>query len=482
MILVKAGEAGDLMMSAFNRLNLSRQFQLASIPILLAGTLLIAWQVGLQIEAGIDGMTRAYLGALISPHVQSLVNAEDLSEADRAALDQLLARTASGEDKIVTLRIWRRDGRHIVYSSTHVQSARALPTGKRVAPAFAVDLHPVASHLTKPESRADRNREPKLIEAYVPLHASRTGPVIATAELYYTTGGLTREARITQLQSWVVLMSMAVIVYVLLFRLVRRGSKTIDAQQGELNDKVKLLTELVAQNELLHDKVSRAAARTTALNEVFLRRISVDLHDGPGQDLGLALMQFESLGDTRTLGPGGGEAPFSASREFGAIRTLLQSALNDLRAISAGLQLPEVDKLSVGEIASRALRDYERKTGVKVILNATNGQACASLPVKITLYRLLQASLVNGFHHANGAEQRVAVKAEEGRLMVEVRDSGPGFDPATISTDGHFGLAGMRDRVEILGGSFDLQSASGQGTTIRVSLPLVVPGLEHEPP
>jgi signal transduction histidine kinase len=93
---------------------------------------------------------------------------------------------------------------------------------------------------------------------------------------------------------------------------------------------------------------------------------------------------------------------------------------------------------------------------------------------------LLQESLTNSFRHANGSAQHVEAKAADGRLTVEVSDRGTGFNPAAIIPEGHLGLVGMRERVEILGGSFDLQSTVGQGTTIRVTLPLVVPGLEQE--
>jgi signal transduction histidine kinase len=213
---------------------------------------------------------------------------------------------------------------------------------------------------------------------------------------------------------------------------------------------------------------------------VFLRRISADLHDGPGQDMGLALMQFESVGSHCMVCPDKTHGLLSNSEEFKTIRTAMQSALADLRAISAGLQLPEIDKLSPCEIAARAIRDYERKTGATVTLDSKSGTEPMSLSVKITLYRLLQEALTNGFRHAGGSGQHIEVRAEENRLRVQVSDRGEGFDPGVAATEGHMGLAGMRERIEILGGSFDLQSRPGQGTHIRVVLPLVVPGLEDE--
>jgi signal transduction histidine kinase len=224
--------------------------------------------------------------------------------------------------------------------------------------------------------------------------------------------------------------------------------------------------------------VRRAAARTTALNERFLRRISADLHDGPGQDLGLALLRFESLADVCR------DCPSPASRssptdDFRAVHSALQSALTDLRAISAGLQLPEIELFNIDEVAARAVRDYERKTNAKVRLTTAGDCADVSLPVRITLYRLLQESLANGFRHGGGTGQRVDVSIAGSQLNVTVSDSGPGFDPDGVSTHGPMGLAGMRERVEILGGSFQLQTGPGQGTVIRASLPLQVPGMEN---
>jgi signal transduction histidine kinase len=130
----------------------------------------------------------------------------------------------------------------------------------------------------------------------------------------------------------------------------------------------------------------RAAARTTALIERFLRRISADLHDGPGQDLAVALLRFESLASGCSHGIA--LQPRIGARRFprGAFRA--QSALTDLQAISAGLQLPEIDLLNIDEVA-RAVRDYERKTNARS--DSRRPATCdASLPVRITLYRLLQ--------------------------------------------------------------------------------------------
>jgi signal transduction histidine kinase len=119
------------------------------------------------------------------------------------------------------------------------------------------------------------------------------------------------------------------------------------------------------------------------------------------------------------------------------------------------------------------VRDYESKTTAKVGLETSVSGVQASERVKITLYRLLQESLANAFHHAKCENCRVVLGADEETLRVEVIDDGPGFDLRAAMEKGRLGLAGMRERVEVLGGTFELISGLGQGTTVRACLPLV---------
>jgi len=467
-------------MVAFSRLSLSRQFLVASFPILLLGMLAVGFWVGKTIERGVvnqlGSVTGLYVDSFIAQHLQHLLHTDTLDEAHRAALDTLLTETPLGQ-KIVAFKIWNREGR-ILYSTNPDMIGRKFPIGEGLAAALAGGVHSEVSDLSESENEPEKAKWSRLIETYSPVHADKLGTVLAAAEFYQTTDELARETRDAQLRSWLVVAGAMLAMYLLMFGLVRRGSQTIDAQRRELRDKVDALSDLLSQNAQLHDRISRAAARTTALNERFLRRIAADLHDGPGQDMGLALMRLESMSDICGNCPKlDGRVP-TLAEDFRSIQSALKSALDDLRSISSGLQLPEIERLQTGEIAARAVRDYERKTGAKVRLAATSDLPEASLPVKITLYRLLQESLANGFRHGRGADQRVEVSSADGQLAVSVRDGGPGFDPPKAASEGHLGLAGMRERVELLGGSFQLQSAPGRGTVIRASLPMRVAGAD----
>jgi signal transduction histidine kinase len=240
------------------------------------------------------------------------------------------------------------------------------------------------------------------------------------------------------------------------------------------------LSAALERNAKLDARVRGAAARATAVNERLLRRISADLHDGPGQDLGFALMRLEAMVGDRPCPAPSADAPGSRTEDVRAVRTSVESALAELRAVSAGLQLPDIEGLSVAEIAARAVRDYERKTGVKAGLQISGGPTDVAQPVKITLYRLLQESLANGFRHAGGIDQHVSLRQAGDRLTVTIRDGGPGFDGHEALARDRVGLAAMRERVAALGGSFELDAEPGRGTIVRATMPTHVPELDDE--
>jgi signal transduction histidine kinase len=459
------------MKNFFFRLSLWQQFLLLGFPILLAGTLLIGRWIGQQVEDSvvhrIGGVTALYVDSFVAPHVQVLLHANDLTPEDRSALNHLLADTPLGQ-KIAGLKIWGRDGR-VLYSSDPDQIGQQLQIDDGLSAALRGDIFSEISE--RSESQRARHGQPqaRVIETYTPIHADRLGKIIAVAEFYQVPDEVDREAGAAQRQSWMTFAATMLTMYLLLFAVVRRGSRTIVRQQNDLSDKVAQLTALNAQNTVLHQRVKRAAERATALNENFLQRISADLHDGPGQDLGFALMQLQTIDCCYAAKDC---AQPCIAQGLAPVRVAVEAALTDLRAISADLQLPDIDHLSLAELAARAVRDYESKTASKVQLQCSIPDVPASGRIKITLCRVLQESLANAFRHAHGKNCRVMVKGNAESITIEVSDEGPGFQPGGGRRKGRLGLAGMRERVEVAGGTFTIESAIARGTTVRAVLPL----------
>jgi signal transduction histidine kinase len=252
------------------------------------------------------------------------------------------------------------------------------------------------------------------------------------------------------------------LTYLLLAGIVKRGSDTIRRQQVELERRL-------TQNLRLHERVRQAAGRSAALNEQALRRISADLHDGPGQALALALLRLDAL-EAPCTDHDGGCARTRA--DFATVHSAVRDALSEIRAISAGLRLPELESLSLADVADRAIADHQRRGGVAVDHHFDGVPEQAPLPVKIALLRTLQEALSNATRHGRGSSVRVDLRGGPDSLCLRVSDRGPGFDPALAERSGRLGLAGMRERAEMLGGTFEVRSAIGQGTTVTVSWPL----------
>jgi signal transduction histidine kinase len=461
-------------MFAFTRFTLARQFLVLSFIILVTGMLFIGTWISNEIEQGVLNRTAAitalYVDSFVSPHLQSLQDDDRLSSDELAELGRLLSETSLGQ-QIVSFKIWSSEGQ-ILYNPAQEQIGRLYGVSDDLSEALSGNVTASLSDLDDPENEYERQHWERLIETYAPVRATGIDEIIAISEFYQLPDDLAAEIQSAQLRSWFVVGVATLTMYILLASLVGRASKTILVQQEALEEKLSQVQELLTKNRKLNRKLRRAAGRTTALNERFLRRISADLHDGPGQDLALAQMRIEPMAEycaNRAVNMPDLETQLD---NIQIINNSVTSALNDLRAISAGLRLPELTRLSPEEVAQRAVRDYQRKTGQPVILKLEDLPAVAPVPIKITLYRVLQESLMNGLHHAGDADQSVRVRQADGSIVAEVSDTGGGFDLQTAGQDGQLGLVGMRERVELLSGTFDVDTAPGQGTRVSVTIPL----------
>ena len=443
---------------------LARQYLTASLLVVLAGVIVTGAWIGHQIEASVldrtAGITALYIDSVLSPTLQELAtNDQFLTPASTAALHQLYSQTSLGQG-VVLFKIWSLDGR-VLYSPDDAIVGHQFPIDPGLARATHGEVVADVSTLDEPENAYERARFSRLVEVYAPVREVSDGRVIAVNEFYLRPDALDTEIRDAQLRSWAVVGGVGAFTYLILSGIVKRGSDTIRRQQAELQRRLD-------QNLRLHERVRQAAGRTTALNEQALRRISADLHDGPGQALALALLRLDAL-----QAPCDDNGVCARKRDdFATVHGAVRDALTDLRAISAGLRLPELSTLSVAQVATRAIHDHERRSGISVSQDLQRLPELAPLPIKIALLRTLQEALSNATRHGGGADVAVTLSREADGLRLIVADDGPGFNPDAAARSGRLGLAGMRERAELLGGSFQVDSAPGAGTTVRVWWPL----------
>ncbi|MSP12181.1 MAG: hypothetical protein EXR62_04395 [Chloroflexi bacterium] len=131
--------------------------------------------------------------------------------------------------------------------------------------------------------------------------------------------------------------------------------------------------------------------------------------------------------------------------------------------------MPELDNLTLAETVVRAVRAHERRTGSKVTVSLDDLPEQAPLPIKITIYRVIQEALNNSYRHGGGMDQKARVSGEA--------DQGPGFETqSVVGWDNHLGIIGMHERVESLGGRFHIESQPGQGTKVMARMSLQATG------
>jgi signal transduction histidine kinase len=219
-------------------------------------------------------------------------------------------------------------------------------------------------------------------------------------------------------------------------------------------------TELVATaiaNAEAQAELTASRARIVAAADQARRRIERDLHDGAQQRLVSLALQLRAA--QATVPPGLGEL----AAELDRIAAGLTGALDELREIAHGIHPAMLAERGLGP----ALKTLARRSPIPVDLEL---HAEGRLPeqVEVSAYYVVAEALTNAAKHAHASAITVAVEATGEALYVAVHDDGIGGADITRGT----GLAGLKDRVEALGGQISLGSPPGAGTTLRVGLPL----------
>lgn len=210
-----------------------------------------------------------------------------------------------------------------------------------------------------------------------------------------------------------------------------------------------------------------------------LQRILLDIHDGPVQHMYAALSQVDLL---RRALEAAGPLAAEADDRLRRIRQLLEGGLNEVRSFIGAFRPPEWEARDLVTLLEGLALQHESMTDTTILLEVRGTLPQVPLPVKIGLFRVLQEGLSNAYRH--GGATRVAVRLRrverrgEPRLRMSISDNGHGFDASAPVPDKHFGIQGMRDRVEMIGGRFRLKSAVGMGATVGIEVPLEHPGAE----
>jgi two-component system, chemotaxis family, CheB/CheR fusion protein len=202
------------------------------------------------------------------------------------------------------------------------------------------------------------------------------------------------------------------------------------------------------------------------------RRLSRELHDGVGQHLTALGLGLDALSN---VAPPGSEV----DRRAAELRALVGVLGQELHSIAVHLRPRVLDDFGLEAALSSYAKEWSKQSGIAVDIHAPAESRRLPSLVEGALYRVAQEALNNVAKHSAATHASVTVERRDGQLHVIVEDDGKGFDPKprgrSPSSGTGLGLLGIRERLALLGGSVDIESSEGKGTTLYMRVPMSGP-------
>ena len=217
---------------------------------------------------------------------------------------------------------------------------------------------------------------------------------------------------------------------------------------------------LVQQRTAERDDLRR---RLMSAQEDERLRLAHDLHDQTGQGITAAILELKAI-EPLVQETGRDRVRF--------LRKHLDELSQMLHRIAWELRPPSIDELGLTSALENYVADWGKKHGVNADFHCTDPELDRrSNEIRTTVYRVVQEGLTNIARHARDATNvSVVIGAAEGTLYLAIEDNGSGFDPSATSP--RLGLAGMRERLLLVGGRLAIESSESAGTTIFARIPL----------
>lgn len=222
------------------------------------------------------------------------------------------------------------------------------------------------------------------------------------------------------------------------------------------------------QADRLREAERRQEMRGELLNRVVQaqeferQRIARELHDETGQALTAIGMGLRGVSAKAEAG--------ETADQLSHLEELTGHALDELQRLIAGLRPSHLDDLGLAAALRWYAGEVEDRSPLSIRVEIEGDERPMSAHAKVGLFRVAQEALTNVVKHASADEAVVRVEYQEGEVRLEVADDGIGFD-APGADRPSWGLIGMQERVELMGGRFELSSRRGQGTRIEVTVP-----------
>jgi len=242
-------------------------------------------------------------------------------------------------------------------------------------------------------------------------------------------------------------------------------SVVLEYLSGDLNQVTRIL-ESAKNRQLLGLKIILA-------QEEERKRIAREIHDGPAQSMANLVLRTEIA--ERMLAK---QEISLVQAELIDLKEQVRSGLEEIRKIIFNLRPMALDDLGLVPTLRKYSQDFEEKTKIRTTFEMFGKEIRLPSAMEAAMYRLVQEAFTNALKHAQASYVLLEITYQQKMIKLTVQDNGRGFQveqQMNQAKDGsHFGLIGMRERVELLEGRMDIQSTVGQGTRVTIVIPTSV--------
>jgi signal transduction histidine kinase len=227
-------------------------------------------------------------------------------------------------------------------------------------------------------------------------------------------------------------------------------------------------TRLLEQSRHMQEQLRHLSHQILQAQEEERKRISRELHDEIAQTLVGINVHLENLTRDAAVNPKGLKGKIARTQR------LVEKSVNTVHRFARELRPTLLDDLGLVATLHSFMKDFSKRTGLRVHFTTFAGVEQLDSAKRTVLYRVAQAALANVAQHAQASRVEVSLRKLAKTVQMEIKDNGRHFKAERLlqaRKNKRLGLLGMRERVEMVGGSFAVESIPGQGTTIQARIP-----------
>jgi len=226
--------------------------------------------------------------------------------------------------------------------------------------------------------------------------------------------------------------------------------------------------QLLGESRQMQEQLRHLASQILLTQEEERKQISRELHDEIAQTLAginvyLAALKTEAAGNANGLG-----------RNIARTQRLVEKSVNIVHRFARELRPTVLDDMGLIPALHSFMKGFAKRTHIKIRFTAFAGVEQLNNTKRTVLYRVALAALTNVSQHAHASRVKVSLQKFPGAVRMEINDDGKSFQVERVllaRRNKRLGLVGMRERIEMVGGSFNVESAAGKGTTVSAQIP-----------